>query len=137
MERGVARRKPAEAWPGPVRGRERTRMGAAGAGAGENMEGEPGARAAERVRIDLGGMGFGNGAFIETTSDTAVVFITGIDTVDDLVKIFAAVRKTGATNGTLFTGPVTSPTDLLRYQRLIGVGGCRFGGRVSQLDTFR
>ena len=61
-------------------------MEAAGAGAGDNMGGEPGARATERIRIDLGGMGFGNGAFIETTGDTAVVFITGIDTADDLVK---------------------------------------------------
>jgi hypothetical protein len=114
-------------------------MGAAGSGAGDNMKGEPGARATERVRIDLGGMGFGNGAFIETTGDTAVVFITGVDTADDLVKIFAAVRETGATKGTLFTGPVTSPTDLIRYHRLAGVGGSRFGGKVSQLgeDTFR
>jgi hypothetical protein len=114
-------------------------MGAAGAGACDDMEGDAGARATKRVRIDLGGMGFGNGAFIETTGDTAVVFITGIDTADDPVKIFAAVRETGATKGTLFTGPVSSPTDLIRYQQLSGVGGTRFGGKVSQLgeDTFR
>lgn len=114
-------------------------MEAAGAGAGDNMEGGAGASATKRVRIDLGGLGFGNGAFIETTGDTAVVFITGIDTADDLVKIFAAIRETGATRGTLFTGPITSPTDLIRYQRLAGVGGSRFGGKVSHLgeDTFR
>jgi hypothetical protein len=114
-------------------------MEAAGAGAGGSMEGGAAARATERIRIDLGGMGFGNGAFIETTGDTAVVFIAGIDTADDLVKILAAVRETGGTRGTLFTGPITSPTDLIRYQRLAAVGGSRFGGKVSQLgeDTFR
>jgi hypothetical protein len=64
---------------------------------------------------------------------------TGIDTADDMVKIFAAVRQTGATKGTLFTGPVTSPTDLIRYQHLARVGGRRFGRKVTQLgkDTFR
>jgi hypothetical protein len=103
------------------------------------MEGQAGGTAPKRMRIDLGGTGFGNGAFIETTGDTAVVYITGIDTADDMVEIFAAVRQTGATKGTLFTGRVTSPTDLIRYQHLARVGGSRFGGKVAQLgeDTFR
>jgi hypothetical protein len=103
------------------------------------MDSETGPAATKRVRIDLGGTGFGNGAFIETTGDTAVVYITGIDTADDMVKIFAAVRQTGALKGTLFTGRVTSPTDLIRYQRLARVGGTRFGGKVTALgeDTFR
>ena len=91
------------------------------------------------VRIDLGGTGFGNGEFIETTGDTAVVYITRIDSADDMVKIFAAVRQTGATKGTLFTGPVTSPTDLIRYRHFARAGGRRFGRKVTQLgeDTFR
>ncbi len=103
------------------------------------MDGEPGAATTKRVRLDLGGTGFGNGAFIDTTGDTAVVYITGIDTADDLVRIFAAVRRTGATKGTLFTGRVTSPTDVIRYRYFARVGGRRFGGKVAQLgdDRFR
>lgn len=114
-------------------------MDTTGAGAGGNLESEAGAATPKRIQIDLGGMGFGDGAFIETTGDTAVVFITGIDTADDLVKIFAAVRQSGATKGTLFTGRVTSPTDLIRYRQLATVGGSRFGGKVTQLgeDSFR
>jgi hypothetical protein len=137
------------------------------------MEGEAGSAAPRRVRIDLGGAGFGNGAFIETIGDTAVVYypgeedpqvgrafqpnvsamsgwkarptflptqyVTGIDSADDLVKIFVAVQQTGATKGILFTGPVTSPTDLIRYRHFARVGGSRYGGKVTQLgeDTFR
>ena len=108
-------------------------------GADDAMDGDAGSAATRRVRIDLGGAGFGNGAFIETTGDTAVVYITGIDSADDLVKIFAAVRQTGATKGTLFTGRVTSPTDLIRYRDFARGGGSRFGGKVTQLgeDTFK
>jgi hypothetical protein len=103
------------------------------------MESQASGPAPKRTRIDLGGVGFGNGAFMETTGDTAVVYITGIDTAGDMVKIFAAVRQTGATKGTLLTGRVTSPTDLIRYQHLARVGGTRFGGKVTQLgeDSFR
>jgi hypothetical protein len=114
-------------------------VGASESGAGDHGDRGAEAVAPKRVRIDLGGTGFGNGAFIETTGDTAVVFVTGIDTAEDMVKIFAAVRRTGATKGTLFTGPVTSPTDLIRYQRLAEAGGLRFGGKVSKIgeDSFR
>ena len=48
-------------------------------------------------------------------------------------------RQTGARKGILFTGPVVSETDLIRYQSLAKSGGSRFGGKVTQLgeNTFR
>jgi hypothetical protein len=91
------------------------------------------------VKVELGGKGVGNGAFITTGGDEAVIYVFGIDTADDLVKLFQAARKTGATKGSLFTGVVTSETDLARYRDLAKDGGSRFGGKVTQLseDTFR
>jgi hypothetical protein len=95
--------------------------------------------APKTIKVDLGGKGLGRGAFITTTGDTAVIHVTEIDSADDLAKIFQAARQTGAKKGTLFTGIVTSETDLIRYQRLAASGGSRFGGKVTQLsdDTFR
>jgi hypothetical protein len=91
------------------------------------------------VRIDLGGEGFGNGAFVTVRGESAVIHVIGIDSADDLARIFSETRKLGATKGTLFTGPVTSPTDLTRYRTLAELGGSRFGGKVTRLgnDTFR
>jgi hypothetical protein len=96
-------------------------------------------RGPKTIKVDFGGKGLGSGAFLMTTGDTVVIRVTSIDSADDLARIFQAARRTGATKGTLFTGKVTSETDLIRYQRLAETAGSRFGGKVTRLteDTFR
>lgn len=95
--------------------------------------------APKSFRLDLGGSVLGNGAFITIKEDAAVIWVNSIDTANDLVQILRAARQAGATKGALFTGHITSPTDLIRYQRFAATGGSRFGGTVTQLteDTFR
>ena len=92
-----------------------------------------------RLEHDRRGSRSGPPATVETIGNTAIVYITGIDTAEDLVKIFAVVRKTGATRAPY--GPAGAPVPRTWYaiNNLYESALAASAERSTQLaeDTFR
>jgi hypothetical protein len=91
----------------------------------------------KQIRVDLPGA-WPNGATIRVEPDgTTTIHIWGIDSVNDLVKIFEAARAAGGTRGTVYTGRIVHDGILSRCQTKTESGQTELGGKVTRLGPDR
>jgi hypothetical protein len=87
----------------------------------------------KQIYLDLPGES-PNGAMIWIHPDsTATIHIIGIESADDLVKIFETARDAGGIRGTVYTGSIVHDGILVRCTRKANKGQTDLGGRVTRL----
>ncbi len=73
------------------------------------------------------------------TGGSAAITFHGIDTANDVVKVFDSAASAGAKSATVFTDTVADEGLLRLFRRLAETGGTHLGGTVTQIgpDSFR